>query len=143
MMNEKYELEIVAKADDLYKVLEFVDDLLEERECSPSTLIAIDIAIEEIYVNIGYYAYPDENADGKGMCRIVVEFEGDDALVTFIDQGIPYNPLEKEDPDITLSAEDRPIGGLGIYMVKNSMDEVSYKYENGSNVFRIRKNMKS
>lgn len=140
-MSDKYELELVANADDLYKVLGFVDELLEQKGCSPSIQIALDIAIEEIYVNIGYYAYPDQNSSGEGKCRIEVEFVNDSVYVSFIDSGVPYNPLEKEDPDISLSAEDRPIGGLGIYMVKNSMDEVNYRYENNCNIFTIMKKL--
>ena len=60
-----------------------------------------------------------------------------------MDNGAEYDPLEKEDPDVTLSAEDRQIGGLGIFMVKKIMDEVDYRYENGKNVLTLRKNYKT
>lgn len=62
-------------------------------------------------------------------------------IITFIDRGIPYDPLKKDDPDITLSAEEREIGGLGIFMVKKTMDEITYEYKDGQNILRIRKDI--
>lgn len=99
----------------------------------------IDVAVEELFVNIAQYAY----APGIGVATIRLEIQEDPfvVVITFIDNGIPYNPLAKEDPDITLSAEERPIGGLGIYMVKKSMDEVSYEYKDGQNILRIKKQL--
>ena len=97
----------------------------------------IDIAAEEIFVNIAHYAY----TPGTGEATICVELYQDPSAIeiTFIDQGVPYDPLAKPDPDVTLSAKERKIGGLGIFMVKKSMDEVRYEYLDGCNVLTIKK----
>ena len=130
--------QIKVKADtaELDNVLSFADTILEELGCSVKAQMQIDIAIEEIFVNIAHYAYPES----EGEAVIYVEpGEGPSVTITFEDEGIPYDPLQNEDPDITLSAEDRPIGGLGIFMVKKSMDEVSYEYKDGKNRLTIKK----
>lgn len=134
------ELEIEARIENLDKVLGFVDEQLEEKECPMKTQLQIDVAVEEIYVNIAKYSYHP----GSGPAAIRVEFEKEplSVILTFIDQGIPYDPLAKEDPDITLSAEERQIGGLGIFMVKKSMDNVCYEYKNGSNILTLKKGLK-
>lgn len=133
------ELNIDAKTENLDKVLAFVDQHLEERGCAVQVQMQIDVAVEELFVNIAQYAY----APDTGVATIRVELQEDPLVVviTFIDNGIPYNPLAKEDPDITLSAEERPIGGLGIYMVKKSMDDMSYEYKDGQNILRIKKQL--
>ena len=97
--------------------------------------IQINIAVEEIFVNIAHYAYNPE----VGPATIRVEILEDPLAVslTFIDQGTPYDPLAKEDPDVTLAADERTIGGLGIFMVKKSMDDVKYEYKEGSNILTI------
>ena len=128
-----------AKVDKLNSVLEFVDGELETLDCSMKVQTQIDIAVEEIFVNIASYAYKDGN--GKATICVEPDQENLSVSITFIDQGIPYNPLEKDDPDVTLSAEERDIGGLGIFMVKKSMDEVAYRYEEGSNIFTIVKKL--
>lgn len=135
------ELDIEARVDNLERVLEFVDGELEALDCSMKAQTQIDVAVEEIFVNIANYAYKD----GIGKARICIEPDKENlsVTITFTDQGIPYNPLERDDPDVTLSAEERQIGGLGIYMVKKSMDEVAYCYENESNVFSIKKKLVS
>lgn len=133
------ELNIDAKTENLDKVLAFVDQHLEERGCAVQVQMQIDVAVEELFVNIAQYAY----APDTGVATIRVELQEDPLVVviTFIDNGVPYNPLAKEDPDITLSAEERPIGGLGIYMVKKSMDDMSYEYKDGQNILRIKKQL--
>lgn len=132
------ELYIEALVENLDKVLVFVDECLEECDCDIKTMMSLDIAVEEIFVNIASYAYGDEN----GMAKITLDIDDTRMVkITFVDQGIPYNPLDKPDPDITLSADERPIGGLGIYMVKKSMDYVSYEYKDDSNVFTIGKQL--
>ena len=130
-------LDIEAKIDKLNDVLQFLEAQLEENNCSPKAQVQLDVAVEEIFVNIAHYAYSNKE-DGRAI--IDIEFPKDDYVsITFYDKGIPYDPLAKEDPDITLSADDRPIGGLGIYMVKKNMDEVAYRHENGQNIFTIGK----
>ena len=133
------ELTIEAEVDNLNEVLAFVDEQLEQLNCAMKVQMQIDVAVEEIFVNIANYAY----VPGKGSATICVEWETEPRTVsiTFADRGMPYDPLQKEDPDISLSAEDREIGGLGIYMVKKSMDEVTYEYRDGQNILRIRKQL--
>ena len=133
-------LTIEAKTDNLDKVLGYVDGFLEKAGCPMKTQMQIDVAVEEIFVNIANYAY----SPGIGSATIRFEKQDDSgtAQIIFIDSGIPYNPLEKEDPDTTLSAEEREIGGLGIFMVKKSMDDVQYRYENGQNILTLKKNIK-
>ena len=131
------ELNIEARTDNLGEVLGFIDALLEERECRAKPQIQINIAVEEIFVNIAHYAY----APDIGNARITVDFEGDplSVVITFADSGMPYDPLAKEDPDVTLSVSERQIGGLGIYMVKKSMDDVEYEHKDGFNILTIKK----
>ena len=131
------ELVIEARRDNLNEVLGFVDEELEKLDCPIKTQMTIDIAVEEIYVNIASYAYTPNI--GNATIRAEVEEDPLAIVLTFIDEGMPYDPLAKEDPDITLAAEERQIGGLGIYMVKKSMDDVSYKFEDGKNIFTIKK----
>ncbi len=133
------EFVIEAKVENLDEVLAFIDERLENAGCSMKVQTQIDIAVEEIFVNIASYAY----APGVGNADIGFMIDGEPsmAVIRFTDKGTPYNPLEKADPDITLPAEERPIGGLGIYMVKKSMDEVEYEYKDGCNVFTIKKKL--
>lgn len=130
------ELKIDAKTENLDEVLAFMDAELEACDCPMKAQMALDIAVEEIFVNIAHYAYGEEGAGGA-VLQFDISLE--QAVVTFVDEGMPYDPLAKEDPDITLSAEDRPIGGLGIFMVKKSMDDVKYKNEDGKNILTITK----
>ena len=131
--------QIKVKADtaELDNVLSFADTILEELGCSVKAQMQIDIAIEEIFVNIAHYAYPE--AEGEAVIYVEPDEGSSSVTITFEDEGIPYDPLKNEDPDITLSADDRPIGGLGIFMVKKSMDEVSYEYKDGKNRLTIKK----
>lgn len=117
--------------DNFVLVQEFVDRELEAVDCPMKIQFQIDVAIEEIFVNIARYAYDS----GKGTADITVEITDTPktAVITFSDSGKPYDPLKKIDPDITLSSEERQIGGLGIFMVKKSMDEVRYEYLDGRN----------
>ena len=131
------ELEIQALTDNLPQVLAFVDEQLEAADCPMKIQMQIDIAVEEIFVNIAHYAYAPEV--GNAIIRIETFTDPPEVDITFIDSGIPYDPLAKADPDITLSAEERQIGGLGIFMVKKSMDDVRYEYLDGHNVLTLKK----
>lgn len=133
------ELTLEAKIENLDKVLNFVDEHLEERECPMKIQMQIDVSVEELFVNIAHYAYNPDT--GPATIRVEVQEEPLAVIITFIDNGIPYDPLEKTDPDITLSAEERQVGGLGIYMVKKSMDSITYEYKNGQNILCIKKNI--
>lgn len=128
-------LTVDATTDNLQKVMSFVDGILEENGASMKTQMQIDLSVEEIYVNIANYAY----GDGKGTSEISAQCNDGIITITFKDSGKPYNPLDKPDPDITLSADEREIGGLGIFLTKKNMDSVSYKYENGYNIFTMTK----
>ena len=135
---ESGELTLNARMEDLDEMMAFVDGHLEEYGCPPKVQIQIEVAVEEIFVNIASYAYAPET----GPATVRIGIEDDVAVITFIDSGVPYNPLAKPDPDVTLSAEERPIGGLGIYLVKKSMDGLSYNYESGKNVLQLQKRLK-
>lgn len=137
MKPEVYELKIAAEVDKLPDVLAFVESVLEKNASSIKTQTQIHIALEELFVNIASYAYPD--SDGEADIRVTVTSEYIE--ITLIDSGIPYNPLAKPDPDVTLPADDRAIGGLGIFMTKKLMDEVSYEYVDKKNTITIKKKM--
>ena len=131
------ELTIEAKVANLQQVLDFVDENLKSMRCPMKILMQIDVAVEEIYVNVASYAYAPNT--GSVTIRMDLQEHPRTVVITFIDSGIPYNPLAKEDPDVTLSAEDRAIGGLGIYMVKKSMDKMEYEYKDKQNILKMYK----
>ena len=134
-MKHEQVLKVPADTRRLHEVLDFVNIVLEEHDCSPRTETLIDICLEEMFVNIAHYAYPGND----GWAEIHISVSDGAAVITLIDGGIPYNPLEKPDPDVTLALEDRAIGGLGIYMVKKKMDTVTYAYEAGHNILTMSK----
>ena len=135
----RFTLKIPAKVDQLNEVLSFVDMHLEECGCPLKTQMQFDVAIEELFVNIASYAYQSEN--GEAEITMTIEEDPTVAEFEFRDWGIPFDPVKKQDPDVTLTAEERQIGGLGIYMVKKSMDDIQYKRENGQNILTIRKRL--
>lgn len=128
-------LSVDATDDNLARVTEFVDAFLQAHDCPMKAQMQIDLSLEEAYVNIAHYAY----GDATGKAEVTLSSQDNEVVITLRDSGVPYNPLEKADPDITLSAEERQIGGLGIYLVKKNMDSVSYSYENGQNVLTMTK----
>ncbi len=111
----------------------FVEGNLEEAGCSMKNQMKIMVALEELFVNVAHYAYED----GDGKVSVSFDLDGDNMILTLKDSGKPFDPLAKADPDISLSAEEREIGGLGIYMVKKSMDDVQYEYTDGCNIVTI------
>ena len=135
------QLTLQAKKENLNQVLAFIDEELKAADCPMKLVMKFDVCVEEIFVNVASYAYARKPEPGE--VTIDMEITGDPAVakVTFTDSGIPYNPLEKEDPDVTLSAEERQIGGLGIYIVKKSMDDVLYEYKDGCNFFTMIKTL--
>ena len=133
------ELTIAATVENIESVTDFVNEQLEALDCPMKAQMQIDIAIDEIFSNIAHYAYNPEI--GQATVRVEVLEDPLAVTITFIDNGVPYDPLAKADPDTTLSAEERDIGGLGIYMVKKSMDEIAYKYKDGHNILIIKKNL--
>lgn len=129
-----------AKIENVTSITDYVNKLLEEHGATPKAIMDIDIAIDELFSNICYYAYKPEQ---KGKAKIVVDFyEENKVAIGFEDRGIPYNPLAKSDPDASASLEERKIGGLGIFIVKKTMDDMEYKNVNGHNVLKIKKTIK-
>ena len=135
------ELTIEAKTSNIEAVTDFVNEQLEALDCPMKAQMQIDIAIDELFGNIAHYAYNPEI--GKATVRVEVIEDPLAVTITFIDNGVPYDPLAKADPDTTLSAEEREIGGLGIYMVKKSMDDITYEYKDGQNILKIKKNLRA
>ena len=133
------ELTIDATVDNITSVTDFVDEQLEAYGCPLKAKMQIDIAIDELFGNIAHYAYNPKT--GPATVRVEVTSAPISVVITFIDHGIQYDPLSAEEPDTTLSAEERRIGGLGIYIVKKSMDEITYEYKDGQNILKIKKNI--
>ena len=133
------EMTVRATLETIPAVTAFIDEQLELLDCPMKVQMQIDIAIDEIFGNIAHYAYPDGTGDAT------VRFDFDEstrvASITFVDGGIPFDPLEIADPDVSLSAEERAIGGLGIFLVKRTMDRLEYRHEDGRNVLIIGKQL--
>lgn len=131
-MSKLYFNPISGRAEDIIQTIMDTPEV----QSVPDLEFTLRLVVEEIIVNIVNYAYP-EGADGE----VSVDVSADDTeiILVFSDKGAPFNPLEKEDPDVTLDVADRPIGGLGIFLVKQTMDNVAYRYEDGSNIFIISK----
>ncbi len=128
-------MEAVFPATDeaLQHVNQFVEEQLEAAGCLMKNQMKIMVALEELFVNVAHYAYED----GDGTVKVILDIRDDTMVLSLIDSGVPFDPLAKEDPDVTLSASERQIGGLGIYMVKKTMDDVAYRYEDGQNIITI------
>lgn len=133
------EITVAATLENLASVQEFIEGELKACGCPMKTLIQISIAVEEIYVNIAHYAYHPAAGDATVRCAV----GGDPLQVTiqFLDNGRPFDPLAKSDAATALSAEEREIGGLGILMVKKSMDDVQYQYKDGYNILTLKKQL--
>ena len=128
---------VEAATDNLQQVIDFATELLEMHDCPMKAVMQMELVIEEIFVNVSSYAYEPETGD----VTICVEFADNPSAVeiTFIDGGKPYNPLEKDDPDTTLGIDEREIGGLGIFLVKKNVNDISYEYADGKNILRVKK----
>ena len=134
------DLTLDAVIENIDPVTDFVNDELEKLGCPPKARIQIDVAIDELFGNIARYAYSEPG--GKATVRFDYDPETCAVTISFIDSGEPFDPLSRDDPDVTLSIDQRRIGGLGIFVVKKSMDSVEYEYTGGCNVLRIRKVLK-
>lgn len=137
--NETKELVIDATVENLSAVNEFVDGLLAPANCPVRTHTQLDLAVEELFVNIANYAYPS----GQGSVTVQGSIATNPPSVTlaFIDEGTPYNPLSRETPNVNLPPEEREIGGLGIFLVKKNVDGIAYEYKDGKNILTIQKNL--
>ena len=138
-MPEVFELRIPAVVEKLPELLAFIEQQLEEVGCPLKTQMEIAVAAEEVFVNIASYAY----APGTGIATVCIEIDDDPpvATIAFSDGGVPFDPLKKADPDVTLPAEEREIGGLGIFMTRKFMDDVTYTYRDGPNILTLKKNL--
>ncbi len=134
------ELTIEAKIENLRDVMAFAEEELEKADCTMKAMMSINVALEEMFVNISHYAY------GEGVGTVTIDISVQEpqgiAVVRLVDSGVPFDPLAKADPDVTLSAEKRQIGGLGIFMVKSSMDHVAYERRDGKNIFTMEKSIR-
>ena len=133
------ELNLTATLDHLEQVLGFVEEHLERYDCPPAAQMQVVLAVEEIFVNIASYAYSPEV--GPATIQVEVHEEPLEVVITFMDNGKPYDPLATADPDTTLPLEEREEGGLGIFLVKQTMDDVHYEYKEGRNILRIIKRL--
>ena len=126
-----------ATLENLAVATDFIVSSLEEKDCSMKIIMQMELVIEEIFVNVANYAY----APKVGEVEISKDFDEEPRAVeiVFTDSGVPYNPLDNEDPDVTLAAEDRKIGGLGIFLIKKNVDAIDYEYKDGKNILRIKK----
>ncbi|MCQ2385283.1 MAG: ATP-binding protein [Clostridia bacterium] len=131
------EKNVKATVDRLEEIAAFTEETLEAYGVPLKVQSQVAVAVDEIFTNIASYAYP--GGEGDASLAIGMDEAKGILTLTFTDSGIPYNPLEKEDPDITLSAEERHIGGLGIFMVKKLMDGMTYVRENGKNILTMEK----
>lgn len=131
------QITVEATVENLQKVIDFAEEQLEACDCPMKVSMQLELVIEEIFVNISSYAYHPE----IGFATFCMEFEENPAAIrmTFLDKGKPYNPLENDDPDTTLDIDERGIGGLGIFLVKKNVDEISYEYADGKNILRMKK----
>ncbi len=127
------EKEFMATLDNLASVMEFVESEMENLGCPMRVMMQTSVAIEELFVNIAHYAYEGDT----GMMRLAIDRVDEGVMFRFTDYGVKFDPLSRKDPDVSLSAEERKIGGLGIYMVKQTMDELQYRYEDGQNILEI------
>ena len=133
------QLDVQAIDKNLPQVLAFIDEQLDAADCPKKIKIQIDLAVEEIFVNIAHYAYDPDI--GTATVRVDVLGDPPSVDITFIDNGIPYDPLAKQDPNVKLPARERKIGGLGIFMVKKNMDDVKYEYIDGHNILTMKKGL--
>ena len=131
------ELTTEAVTENLQSVMDFVNDSLSDKGCSAKTLYQMELVLEEIFINIASYAYEGD----ERPVVLSIDFEEDPlaAIVTFKDKGAPYNPLNRDDPNLALKLENREIGGLGIFLVKKNVDAIWYEHVNGENVLSFRK----
>ena len=130
--------QIIVRSDkkNLNIVLSKINEALEKHNPPMKSRLQLEMAIEELFVNICSYAYPDE---GDIVIQYCVEDNSLKVIVNFIDNGIPFNPLEKEEPDLSLGVEEREIGGLGLTLVRKNVDSLDYKYENNYNILTLEK----
>ena len=133
------ELKLDAVIENVPRIVDWVEEQLEQYDCPPKVQMQINVSIDEVFTNIASYAYA--NGVGQATVRLDVLQEPVCVQLTFMDSGVPFDPLAKKDPNVNLSIEERQIGGLGIFMVKKLMDDVQYEYRDGENILTLRKKL--
>lgn len=123
-------MKLTPTSDNLALATDYLDSFLDGAGCGPKIRIALETVVEEVFMNIVHHS-------GASVAELTVEKEGDDIVLRFSDDGVPYNPLLRGDPDITLPLEQRAVGGLGILMVRRMTDRQTYSYENGRNLLTL------
>ena len=126
--------------DELTKVQVFLEELGEEWEINIPLVFSLNLVLEEALTNVISYGFNDGN---KHIIEISFEKTGDELFIAIIDDGHAYDPTLKTDPDLTLSVEERPIGGLGIFLIKKIMDKVEYQRINNKNNLILTKKLES
>ena len=135
----KMKMRIPATKESMNQILSMVSGDMEKTHCQTKQIYKMEIAIEELFVNIVNYAYPDADGDIEVLYDLSDQGDTVQLDLTLMDTGIPYNPLEEKEPDITLGAEERKAGGLGIFLAKKFMDSISYEYKEGYNCLSVSK----
>ena len=130
-------IEIINKLDEMDNIAAFIEDVGESIGMSPSLVMSLNLALEEAIANVVMYAYPNE--EGKHKIILNAVFENGELVFTLIDSGVPFDPTKAPKADITLSAQDRPIGGLGIFLIRKIMNEISYQRVNNENHLIMKK----
>ena len=138
-MEETKELVLEATVENLDVVNAFIDELLAPLECSPKKRFQLDLVVEEIFVNIANYAYGD--GTGQAVLRFSLQQDPLKMKIVFMDEGVAYDPLAKDEPDVTLPMEERNIGGLGIFLVKKNVEDIHYERKDGKNILTIYKDL--
>lgn len=133
-------LTVPAKKEYINQLLDLLHQQLDRVSCPLKISLELELAVEEAFVNIATHAYVKEGGTATFDCE--VEPDAGLVILRFTDQGLPFNPLGKKDPDTALSADQRPIGGLGIFLIKKTMDKCAYTYHQGANVFTLTKKYK-
>ncbi|MDR0913009.1 MAG: ATP-binding protein [Methanobrevibacter sp.] len=140
------EIFLSANSQELDRLLNFLNDNLSQINLSLPIQMQLELVIEEIFINIVNYAFTDDLKDNSTQNRIFVGIELKNnplkVIIIFKDDGIQFNPLKHEDPNISMDIDNREIGGLGILLVKKNVDKIEYKYENGKNILTLEKNIK-
>lgn len=131
------ELTLDATVENITVVTEYIDEQLKKADCPLEIQYLIDIAVDELFGNIAKYGYKD----CIGKVTVKMDIDEKKVIITFIDNGIPYNPLMREIPDLDLTAEEREPGGVGIHIVRTSMDDMKYEYTNNQNILTIYKKL--
>ena len=131
------EITLPAAVENISKVTAFVDEQLEALDCPMKAQMQIDVAIDELFGNIARYAYTPDT--GEATVRFAFDADTRTVSISFLDSGIPFDPLSQADPDINAPAQERAVGGLGIYLVRKTMDRVDYRYADGKNILTIQK----